>query len=152
MRIWTLNECLGLYEVDFMNGIAYSYLCQRSEVVDRGTDEMGDRSLIVVKAKAFPTPITFYGHWSGEDNVTAVRNVLRRTGRIGDVSYLTAQIFYEFAKLGNYDGELSFGIETSEYSASEDLWMDNPTIIVDADTGEYTLEGVVHTEFAKVKV
>ena len=112
---------------------------------------MGDRSLIVVKAKAFSTPITFYGHWSGEDNITAVRNVLRRTGRIGDSSYLAAQIFYEFAKLGNYDGELSFGIDTFG-SKEDDVWMDNPTVYVDADTGEYVVEGVVHSEFAKLKV
>jgi hypothetical protein len=113
---------------------------------------MGDRSLIVVKAEAFPTPITFYGHWSGDDNITAVRNVLARTGRIGDVSYLTAQLFWEFASLGKYDGELSFGIDTSEYSDGDDLWMDNPTVIVNADTGEYEYEGETHTEFAKTKV
>jgi len=113
---------------------------------------MGDRSLIVVKAKSFPTPIVFYGHWSGDDNITAVRNVLARTGRIGDVSYLTAQLFHEFAKLGNYDGELSFGIDTSEYSDGDDAFMDNPTVIVNADTGEYEYDGDTVTEFAKMKV
>lgn len=99
---------------------------------------MGDRSAIVVTAKEFKTPITFYGHWSGDDNITAVKNVLARTGRIGDVSYLTAQLFYEFAKLGNYDGELSFGIDTFGYTPDG---MDNPTITINADTGEYTIEG-----------
>jgi hypothetical protein len=111
---------------------------------------MGNRSLIVVKAEAFTTPITFYGHWSGEDNITAVRNVLERTGRIGDSSYLAAQIFFEFATLGGYDGELSFGIDT--FSGEDDFWMDNATVFVNADTGEYTVNDVVHTEFAKIKV
>lgn len=112
---------------------------------------MGDRSLIVVKANAFSTPITFYGHWSGDDNITAVRNVLARTGRIGDSSYLAAQIFYEFATLGRYDGELSFGIDTFG-GEEDDFWMDNPTVYVDADTGEYTVNGEVNSEFAKLKV
>jgi len=108
---------------------------------------MGDRSAIVVNAKEFKTPITFYGHWSGDDNLTAVKNVLARTGRIGDVSYLTAQLFYEFAKLGNYDGELSFGIDTFGDDPSD--VMDNSTVFVNADTGEYTYEGDTHTEFVK---
>ena len=99
---------------------------------------MGDRSAIVVTAKEVKTPITFYGHWSGDDNITAVNNVLARTGRIGDVSYLTAQLFYEFAKLGNYDGELSFGIDTF---GDTPAGMDNPTIFINADNGEYTIEG-----------
>ena len=66
---------------------------------------MGDRSAIVIHSEQYKTPITFYGHWSGEQNIEAVKNVLARTGRVGDPSYLTAQIFYEFAiRLGNYDG------------------------------------------------
>lgn len=111
---------------------------------------MGDRSLIVVKAESFSTPIAFYGHWSGEQNVEAVRNVLARTGRIGDASYLTAQIFYEFATLGNYDGELSFGIDT--FGSQDDVWMDNPTVVVNADTGAYSVGGVEYLDFCKVKV
>jgi hypothetical protein len=112
---------------------------------------MGNRSAIVVEAKDFKSPVTFYGHWSGEENVEAVRNVLARTGRIGEVSYLTAQIFYEFAKLGGYDGELSFGIDTFG-ADGVDVFMDNATIYVNADTGEYRLNGVTNTEFAKIKV
>jgi hypothetical protein len=54
------------------------------------------------------------------------------------VSYLTAQIFYEFAKLGNYDGELSFGIDA--FGSDPEL-MDNATVYVNADTGEYTFDG-----------
>lgn len=111
---------------------------------------MGDRSLIVVKAEKFLTPITFYGHWSGEQNIEAVKNVLARTGRIGDASYLTAQLFWEFAQLGQYDGELSFGIDT--FGSPDDLWMDNASVIVNADTGEYEVNGEVFTEFVKTKV
>lgn len=108
---------------------------------------MGARSYIQVSAKEFATPITFYGHWSGEENLEAVRNVLSRSGRIGDVSYLTAQIFYEFAKLGNYDGELSFGIDA--FGSSPEALADYPTVYVNADTGEYTYKGVDYTEFSK---
>lgn len=111
---------------------------------------MGDRSMIVVKAEKFVTPIAFYGHWSGEQNIEAVKNVLARTGRIGDVAYLTAQLFWEFAQLGQYDGELSFGIDA--YADTDDFWMDNPSVIVNADTGEYEVNGEVFTEFAKTKI
>jgi hypothetical protein len=109
---------------------------------------MGDRSLIQVESVRFKTPITFYGHWSGETNLLAVRNVLARTDRIGDVSYLTAQLFYEFAvALGGYDGNLSFGIDT--WGADENsIWVDNDTVVVNADTGAYTYQGETITEFA----
>lgn len=98
---------------------------------------MGDRSAIVVVSEQFQTPITFYGHWSGEQNITAVNNVLARTGRVGDPSYLTAQIFWEFARLGSYDGELSFGIDT--FGSDPSGGMDNETIWVNADTGKVSI-------------
>lgn len=110
---------------------------------------MGDRSLIQIESKTFKTPITLYGHWSGGDNLVAVRNVLTRTDRIGDPSYLTAQLFYEFAvNLGGYTGELSFGIDA--YGEGTDVWVDNDTVVVNADTGEYSVNGESFTEFAKV--
>ena len=112
---------------------------------------MGDRSYIQITSKDFKTPISLYGHWSGTDNLEAVKNVLARTGRIGDPSYLTAQIFYEFAKLGNYDGEYSFGIDAFGAEPDKPAFMsfsnNNWTIYVNADTGEYTYKGEVHTEF-----
>lgn len=111
---------------------------------------MGNRSFIQVESKQFETPVIFYGHWSGDDNLIAVRSVLERSGRIGDPSYLCAQIFYEFAKLGNYDGELSFGISTGNLDGSE--WADAPTVVVNADNGEYVCEDVTHTEFSLAKV
>lgn len=97
---------------------------------------MGNRAVITVVSKE--STISLYGHWSGETNLTAVRNVLARTDRIGDASYLTAQLFWEFANLGGYDGGLSFGITEGTYEAD---WLDVPTVIVNADTGEYCLEG-----------
>lgn len=102
---------------------------------------MGDRSAIVIHSERYKTPITFYGHWSGEQNIEAVQNVLARTGRVGDPSYLTAQIFWEFAKLGNYDGEYSFGIDTFGVDGVDSL-MDNPTIYVNADTGKVSTTGL----------
>ena len=107
---------------------------------------MGDRSYIQVDSHRFQTPIIFYGHWSGTDNLVAVRNVLARTARIGDPSYLTAQIFYGFAmELGEYDGSLGFGIESGNLTGSE--WSDNPSVLVNADTGEYSYNGEVFSEY-----
>lgn len=103
---------------------------------------MGDRSAIVIHSKQFKTPITLYGHWSGEQNIEAVKNVLARTTRVGDPSYLTAQIFYEFStRLGSYDGDLSFGIDTFG-TDNLGIAMDNPTIYVDADTGRFSTDGL----------
>ena len=106
---------------------------------------MGNRSFIEVDSRAFAAPIILYGHWSGEDNLTAVKTVLEKTARVGDASYLTAQIFYEFARLGSYDGSLSFGIESGYLTGKE--WSDCPSVAVNADTGEYSIDGVVYTDF-----
>ena len=75
---------------------------------------MGDRSSIYIASKHFPHPVALYGHWSGQDNLVAVANVLARTDRVGDPNYLTAQVFYEFAVSNGYTGNLSFGIGTYE--------------------------------------
>jgi hypothetical protein len=106
---------------------------------------VGNRAYIQIDSHTFQAPVIFYGHWSGEDNLTAVKNVLARTARIGDPSYLTAQIFYEFAKLGEYDGSLSFGIESGCLTGNE--WSDVPSVLVNADTGEYAIYGEVFTDF-----
>ena len=96
---------------------------------------MGDRSSIVVTSESFTSPIRFYGHWSGDQNLLAVENVLARTDRIGDPSYLAAQIYYEFAcNLGKSDGNLSFGISTGDDVTGDD----NPAVFVNLDTGEIT--------------
>jgi hypothetical protein len=97
-------------------------------------NKMGNRSNIVIESKSFVSPISLYGHWSGEDNITAVERVLDRTDRIGDPSYLTAQLFHEFSQvLGNYDGKLSFGIDT--YGYGSEGCDGGQLIFVNADTG-----------------
>ena len=110
---------------------------------------MGNRAFIQIDSTQFDLPVLFYGHWSGEDNLTAVRNVLARTSRIGDPSYLAAQLFYEFAVvLGQYDGELSFGISSGVLSSTD--WQDVPAVYVNADTGEYKIDGAVYDDYAKL--
>jgi hypothetical protein len=102
----------------------------------KGNTKMGNRAFIQIESKYLETPIILYGHWSGDDNITAVRNVLERTNRVGNPSYLAAQIFYEFAiTLGSYTGELGFGIDSGHLAGGEDS--DVPSVYVNADTGEY---------------
>lgn len=109
---------------------------------------MGNRSYIQVDTNNGTDSVLLYGHWSGEDNLTAIRNVLARTDRLGDVSYLTAQIFYEFAvALGGYDGNLSFGIQAGKLNGDE--WENSPSVRVNADTGVYWVDDEEHTEFSK---
>jgi hypothetical protein len=110
---------------------------------------MGNRVTIQIQSEQFLTPINLYGHWAGEQGLTAVREVLARTNRIGDPSFLTAQMFYEFARLGEYDGEHSFGIDAFGSDSVSD-W-DNPPIFVNADDGSYWVgDGEPVTEFVKV--
>lgn len=107
---------------------------------------MGNRAVITVKSTE--GDISLYGHWSGDDNLAAVRNVLARTDRIGDPAYLTAQLFHEYATvLGSYEGGTGFGIISGSLESD---WLDNPTVIVDAETGEYWQEGgEINKEFSK---
>lgn len=110
---------------------------------------MGNRSYIQVESKEFESPIVYYSHWTGEENLEAVRNVLARTNRIGDASYLAAQIFKEFAiELGGYDGDTGFGISAGTVS---DGWADAPTVFVNADDGSYVYVDEENNEFAKKK-
>jgi len=102
---------------------------------------MGERSWIQVTSERDDEVVSLYGHWSGEDNLFAVRNVMARTGRIGDPSYLTAQLFYEFAiEKGDYDGHLGFGIRGGLAPVEDDY----PTVYVNADSGKVTYEGVTY--------
>jgi hypothetical protein len=112
---------------------------------------MGNRSYIQIDSGSFPDPIILYGHWSGEDNLTAVRNVLARTDRVGDAPYLTAQIFYEFSVgLGGYDGTLGFGIWTG--SLRPDRWKDSDLVVINADSGIYEYRGEVYSERVRLGV
>jgi hypothetical protein len=105
---------------------------------------MGDRSRIIVKSERFIEPIHLYGHWSGRDNLQAVANVLAKTDRIGDPSYLTAQLFYEFAKANGYDGNLGFGISVE--TADGYLGDDNPPIIIFAEIGAVAYDDYFYTK------
>lgn len=111
---------------------------------------MGNRSVIEISTGTNPYPISLYGHWSGEDNLLAVKTLLSAPhARIGDPTYLTAQLFYEFAvKLGGYDGNLGYGIDTGTYDGG---WLDNPTVYVDADTGDYTYQGITYDRNGEAK-
>ncbi len=109
---------------------------------------MGNRAYIQIDSARLSEPILLYGHWSGEDNLTAVRNVLSVTDRIGDPTYLTAQLFWEFAKLNQYDGRLGFGIDVG--TMASDIYGDVPTVYVNADRGIYAYEGVTYEDYAVV--
>jgi hypothetical protein len=102
---------------------------------------MGHRSNIVIRETASQKDnfVILYGHWAGDDNLTAVRNVLEKTDRIGDSTYLTAQIFHEFTRLGNYDGGLGFGLWVGDMETIDEA--DNPAVIIDCDTGAITYKG-----------
>lgn len=107
---------------------------------------MGNRAYIVINDPDVPeATISLYGHYSGEDNLTAVRAVLDRTDRLGDHSYLTAQLFYEFASIGWYDGEIGFGIMAGDMSDDSD----NPTVYVNSKTGGYIYKDEFVSEFVK---
>jgi hypothetical protein len=101
-------------------------------------EKMGNRSNIVIRETETQSDnfLILYSHWGGDDNIRAVENVLRRTDRIGDSAYLSAQIFYEFTKLGNYDGGLGYGLWVGGWESVDQT--DNPAVIVDADTGTIT--------------
>jgi hypothetical protein len=99
---------------------------------------MGNRASIYITSEQFEKPIHLYGHWSGDDNIKAVEEVLTHTDRVGDPMYLTAQIFYKFAELGHYTGTLGFGIGVAKDLS--DLFDDNPAVVVNADTGSIEYE------------
>lgn len=102
---------------------------------------MGDRSVIVITTRAdHGDTVSLYGHWAGDTNLSAVQHVLGRAGaRVGDISYLTAQVFHEFAvELGGYTGDTGFGIWAGDCSTAGDS--NNPTVWLDADTGDYTYD------------
>jgi len=110
---------------------------------------MGDRSSIYITSEGLPKPIQLYGHWAGSDNAVAVATVLNKTDRIGDPSYLTAQLFYEFAIVqGGYTGDIDFGINSVDVVDYTD---DNEPIVVNADTGEVQYENTHYTQEDFVK-
>lgn len=102
---------------------------------------MGDRSHIVIRTSNPADTITLYGHWAGTTNIDAVRSVMGRTKRVGDISYLTAELFYEFAVVeGKYTGVGfdSYGIWVGD---DDGAWADQPTVYVNAEDGTFDYEG-----------
>lgn len=112
----------------------------------KGNNKMGNRAVIAIQQdeKNQDNFVLLYGHWSGGDNLNAVLNTLKRTDRIGDPAYLTAQIFYEFAKMGDYNGELGFGIYTGNRNQIDQT--DNPAVFVNPYNGEITYQGMTLTK------
>jgi hypothetical protein len=103
---------------------------------------MGDRAYIEITSENFDSAIVLYGHWSGEDNLKAVKAVLEFTDRINDASYLVAQIFNKFAiEIGKYDGSLGYGISAITPDEGYYDWADNPVVFVNADNGNYSVGG-----------
>ena len=111
---------------------------------------MGDRSNIVIRETASQTDnlVILYGHWAGDENLNAVINVMAKTNRIGDPAYLTAQLFYEFTRLGKYDGGLGFGIFVGTLDDIDES--DNLAVIVDADTGLVSYGGLTQWRAAEL--
>ena len=98
---------------------------------------MGNRVTVNISSREFESPINIYSHWSGDEIYPVIQDVLQMSDRIGDGSYLTAQLINAvFTQLG-YDGKLGFGVWSAELEA--DRWDDNPTMFVDADTGKWRI-------------
>ena len=98
---------------------------------------MGDRVTVSISSKDHETPINIYSHWSGNSVYQVVTDTLASSDRIGDGSYLTAQIIHAVFTEYGYDGKLSFGVWSGEVSS--DNWDDNPTMFVDADNGQWRI-------------
>lgn len=97
---------------------------------------MGNRVTVTITGKDHDAPINLYAHWAGSEVYPVVQEVLSITDRLGDSSYLTAQIIHAvFTQLG-YDGRSSFGVWAGERGES---WDDNPTMYVDTDSGEWKI-------------
>lgn len=103
---------------------------------------MGNRAVIAIQQDETDENnfVLLYGHHSGGDNLNAVLETMKRTDRIGDPAYLTAQIFYEFARFGHYNGELGFGIYTGGREAIDET--DNPAVFVNPYDGVITYQGL----------
>jgi len=90
---------------------------------------MGNRSNIVIRETATQTDncLILYSHWGGDDNLTAVRNVMAKTD----------------TKLGGYEGNLGYGLWVGSVEEIDED--DNPAIFLDIDTGAATYQGATYT-------
>lgn len=97
---------------------------------------MGNRVTVSLESQEHEAPINIYAHWAGDDIYSIVQQALENSDRIGDASYLSAQVIHAvFTNLG-YNGRTSFGIWTGSDVPLED---DNPTMFVDLDTGKWRI-------------
>lgn len=145
---------------------------------------MGDRGNIVVINKKYGSDdyegVWLYSHWGGYRLKDSVEKVMARTGRIGDPSYLTRQIFCQMIadSISNQSTGLS-GMECiddeldpenpaeavamlrtfiEEFMSETSFGIgcggagdqQHPTVCVDADTGEIWLDASYPTETDQV--
>jgi hypothetical protein len=106
---------------------------------------MGMRSLIVIDSDN-AQPVTIYAHWGGVLNREIVHTVLQSTSSQGVPEYLAAQMFYEFAKQMDYDGQWGFAISAGNGS---EYFIDRPTVFVNADDLTYTYEDQRYNAFGE---
>lgn len=98
---------------------------------------MGNRVTVSISSHEFGSPVNIYGHWAGDGVYQTVLDALLASQRIGDGSYLTAQIINAVFREMDYNGKDSFGVWSGEVSA--DTWDDNQPMFVDADTGQWRI-------------
>jgi hypothetical protein len=110
---------------------------------------MGNRVTVSISTQEHEAPINIYSHWDGDEIYPIVQRALEDSDRIGDGSYLTAQLVQAiFTGLG-YDGKLGFGVWSGEIAP--DNWDDNPAMYVDADAGLWRIgDGDWHARTARV--
>lgn len=95
---------------------------------------MGNRVTVSIESAEFDSPVNIYGHWVGEEIYPVVQQALESSDRIGDGSYLVAEIIHAVFDGFGYIGKLGFGV----WAGSDvPLVDDNPTMFVDADTGKW---------------
>lgn len=97
---------------------------------------MGNRVTVSISSQEHESPINIYAHWAGDEVYQVVTDTLASSDRIGDASYLSAQIAHAIFTEFGYDGKLGFGIWTGEVT---DLGDDNDPMFVDADTGQWRI-------------
>lgn len=98
---------------------------------------MGNRVTVSISSHEFGSPINIYSHWAGNSVYQVITDTLAASQRIGDGSYLTAQLIQAVFSEYGYDGKLSFGVWSGEVST--DNWDDNPTMYVDTDNGSWRI-------------
>lgn len=97
---------------------------------------MGNRVTVSISSQEHESPINIYAHWAGDEIYNVVIYALDNSKRIGDASYLSAQIIHAIFQDLGYDGKESFGVWSGDPT---DLGDDNDTLFIDADLGKWRL-------------